>query len=41
MQNEIKIPHFHFTLVHFDFLNVSVEFLYNKSVDIQSDNLKI
>lgn len=41
MQNEIKIPHFYFTVVHFDFLNVSVEFLYYKSVDTQSDNSRI
>lgn len=26
MQNEIKIPHFFFTLVHFDFLNACAEF---------------
>lgn len=38
MQNKIKVPHFYLTLEHFDVLNLCVEFLYGKSVDIQSDN---
>lgn len=41
IQNEKKKSFIFFTLVHFDFLNVCVEFLYDKSVAIQSDNSRI
>lgn len=41
MQNEKKKSSIFFTLVRFDFLNVCLEFLYDKSVAIQSDNSRI